>query len=424
MLRQKKDGSVIKLTKAVIVTGDPISSITYDDEERVTQIVYNVLTKAGTETVDISYSPNSSPIFRSVIYNGGSVNIFQAEITPQVNTSTPAPAILDIDLSPSFIFEGAAIGTVVGTLSIVGGTPPAAFNVSNDPNDLFEADGSELKVKADLIGNSGTYAIEVTAVDSNAQQFVKELNVVILAYSSSLSTQFDGLTEYVFSLSNSAWDTDSRTVSVWAKSPTASPGIDGYIVGKHRGGSGGIYLGWVIEVISNNRIRMSIYQNSSIIKQYQISNNLGPLDGDWHHIAWTYDLPSKVFKIFMDGIEVTGSGLIVGRDDAFTGPINANDQDLTLGVGYSSTGTRINYTPILVDELALFSSALPTGDITDIYNGGVPKSLLQQTYSTDLVSWWRMGEMDTAPTITDVQNVSSLTMVNMDGTNFVGDVPS
>ena len=423
MYRQIKDGSVLRLTRAPIVAGDPIDSITYDSEDRVTQIVYKVLTKSGLETVDVTYTPNGSPIFKGIIYLGASINIFQAEITPQVNTTIPTPAILDIEISDDTVFEGAVPGTVVGTLSIVGGTPPAAFAVTDDPNGLFETMGSDLVVKTDMIGNSGSYQIEVTAVDSNAEQFVKALNINILPYTSTLSTEFDGLTEYCTAPSNVAWGTDSRTVSFWAKWGAVGVPADSSIINKHKGGDGNIYFGWNVETLASNRVRVSIYQSGTIIKQYQISSALNPLDGEWHHFAWTFDFATKTLKIYMDGSEVIGTNLIKGRDDTFTGAINTNTWDLFVAVAHNSAGSKLFYFDGLLDEISIFDTALIGGDITDIYNSGVPGSLLQQTFTPNLVSWWRMGEMDVAPTIKDVEIVEDLTMVNMDDSNFVGDVP-
>ena len=53
----------------------------------------------------------------------------------------------------------------------------------------------------------------------------------------------------------------------------------------------------------------------------------------------------------------------------------------------------------LIDEVAIFNSALSASDITAIYNSGTPDDL--SSYSP--VGWWRMGDNDggTGTTITD-----------------------
>jgi len=48
--------------------------------------------------------------------------------------------------------------------------------------------------------------------------------------------------------------------------------------------------------------------------------------------------------------------------------------------------------------VAVFNTELSASDITTIYNSGVPNDL---TGTSGLVSWWRMGDGDTAPTLLD-----------------------
>ena len=74
------------------------------------------------------------------------------------------------------------------------------------------------------------------------------------------------------------------------------------------------------------------------------------------------------------------------------------------GTGFDSvtvmTNTAANYaTEGLVDEVAIWDSALSSSDITDIYNSGTPVDLT--SYSPN--GWWRMGDNDggTGTTITD-----------------------
>ena len=51
-----------------------------------------------------------------------------------------------------------------------------------------------------------------------------------------------------------------------------------------------------------------------------------------------------------------------------------------------------------IDEVAIFNTELSATDVENIYNSGLPNDL---TGTSGLVSWWRMGDGDTAPTITD-----------------------
>jgi len=73
-----------------------------------------------------------------------------------------------------------------------------------------------------------------------------------------------------------------------------------------------------------------------------------------------------------------------------------------------------------MDEVAVFNSELSLSDVTAIYNSGVPASL--SSYSS-LVSWWRCGDNDTSPTLTDNgSGGNNGTMTNF--TAFSTDVPT
>ena len=74
-----------------------------------------------------------------------------------------------------------------------------------------------------------------------------------------------------------------------------------------------------------------------------------------------------------------------------------------------------------IDEAAIFNSELSQSDITAIYGSGTPIDL--SSYSS-LVSWWRMGDGDTFPTLTDNKGTNNGTMTNMTSGNIVTDVPT
>ena len=63
-----------------------------------------------------------------------------------------------------------------------------------------------------------------------------------------------------------------------------------------------------------------------------------------------------------------------------------------------------------IDEVAIFNSELSAANAATIYNSGLPASLS----SFSPLGWWRMGEGDTYPTLTDSGSGSNDgTMTNM-----------
>ena len=110
------------------------------------------------------------------------------------------------------------------------------------------------------------------------------------------------------------------------------------------------------------------------------------LDGNWHHVAAVID--GYDWTVYVDGEE----------DCTWTATVSAgtaSSYDMAIGAAYNL------YFPIdgKIDEVAFFTSALSSSDITAIYNSGKPASL--SSYSP--YGWWRMGDNDSGSgtTITD-----------------------
>ena len=86
-------------------------------------------------------------------------------------------------------------------------------------------------------------------------------------------------------------------------------------------------------------------------------------------------------------------------------------------IGRTSGGSQ--YVSGNIDEVSLFNSELSASDITSIYNSGVPNDIS----SLSPVSWWRCGDGDTSPTLTDNGSASNNgTMTNF--STFSTDVPT
>jgi len=72
-----------------------------------------------------------------------------------------------------------------------------------------------------------------------------------------------------------------------------------------------------------------------------------------------------------------------------------------------------------IDEVSVFTSELSQSNITSIYNSGVPNDIS----SLSPLSWWRCGDGDTAPTLTDNgSGGNNGTMTNF--STFSTDVPT
>ena len=202
-----------------------------------------------------------------------------------------------------------------------------------------------------------------------------------------LSLDFDGTDDFLL-LGSAVTFSGDFTLSMWVKPDRNNNNILG----------------------NSAAIGNYLYTNSSAVLimaggfAAQTFTNCTISTGAWTHIAITRD-DSDELKCYKNG-SLTDTKTSVSAAFAFNQVSNYNDLD--------------NAFQGNVDELAAITSALSASDVSDVYNGGDPTNL--RTFSP--VGWWRMGDGDTFPTITDHgSGGNDGTMTNMLSGDIVADVP-
>ena len=143
------------------------------------------------------------------------------------------------------------------------------------------------------------------------------------------------------------------------------------------------------------------------------SSTLTSYQGTWIHLVATYSGSGNGggLKIYLNKTRIDNSTADVG---AYTAMHNTT-ASFEIGKYLTSSANG------LIDEVSIFNSELSASDIETIYNSGVPNNL--NDLSTPPLSWWRCGDGDTAPTLTD--NGSGGNDGTMEGfSTFSTDVPT
>ena len=134
--------------------------------------------------------------------------------------------------------------------------------------------------------------------------------------------------------------------------------------------------------------------------------------GVWTHIVGVYDSSSNEQKIYIDGVlNVTG-----------TTTIDALGTSTSAGTWIGSDYGSINAINAIISNVAVFDSALTSGNVTTIYNSGKPADLT----SLSPISWWRLGEdasFSTNWNVPDQIGSNDGTSANMTLADLVGDAP-
>ena len=220
------------------------------------------------------------------------------------------------------------------------------------------------------------------------------------SFSVTHSVDFDATDDFMTVAADSAINfSGDMTVSAWIKADVwGAAGIAG--VGSSYPGM--FHLG----TLSSGKF---IFYGSSGLRKSDSAFSAG----NWYNV--TVSIQSGVTngtKMYINGsLDATGTTTITSRTDP-------------LIIGKISYGNSQRFNG-LIDEVALFNSALSADDISNIYNSGVPTDLGSGGLNLSPVGWWRMGENDgaTGTTITDQgSGGNDGTLVN--GPTFSTTVPS
>jgi len=236
------------------------------------------------------------------------------------------------------------------------------------------------------------------------------LEVSTPSYSNTKSIEFDGADDHI-TMGNvlDFSKTDSFSFSCWIKRDAL--GSEQVILGKIDNASP--YKGYELCLLSSNTYRV-MFRNSNPAYQRFIRNSSSTIaDTNWHHIAFTYDGSGSVsgVNLYLDGSLDNGST---------TGTLNS-DMTNSFPFCISSRNQATAFFSGNIDEVGVFNSELSASDITAIYNSGTPTSL--SSYSP--LAWYRMGDGDTFPTLTDNgSSGNNGTMTNMVAGDIQTDVPT
>jgi len=218
------------------------------------------------------------------------------------------------------------------------------------------------------------------------------------SFSNLKSISLDGVDDRIECSSLTAYDNSDFSVSLWVKKTTS--GLEYVISNSSSSNNAGFDI--VINSLNVN------FQRRTRTKQAATGYiNIGFTYNTWHNLIGTYNDTTGDLKLYLDGV--------LKNTSATSADVNAASLDLRIGC---STSNGLFFQGG-IDEVSLFNSELSQSNVTSIYGSGVPTSLA----SLSPLSWWRCGDGDTSPTLTDNgSGGNNGTMTNF--TTFSTDVPT
>lgn len=231
-------------------------------------------------------------------------------------------------------------------------------------------------------------------------------------FTNTLSTTFDQVNERVdvgtVSSFNFIHNDAVFTISFFIKFTDHNEDNAQLIMGNNGFTDVGFRIGWENRAGQGTRQLVTTIRSTDgqLISSNSSTNII--TDNDWHPVVVTANGTNVFYTV--DGVKETGSSSVTQRADA--------DSTNPLGLGRSNAAASFLFGGNL-DEVALWNVELSDSDVAILSE---PTNLLSHPATSNLVTWLRMGDGDTFPTIIDNKGNNDGTMINMAANNFVEDV--
>lgn len=200
------------------------------------------------------------------------------------------------------------------------------------------------------------------------------------------------------------------SISVWVKPTDYTTGSQSMCIYT----SGGYRDYIMLHSQNTGGIRVASADNGAT--KWDIRTNTGHLsNGVWTHICFVFNGTSGAF--YINGNSVAATYFNTTNTSYWWDDLTPTQQQLgVFRVNGYATGLRYSGN---IEEQSVFTSALSATEVSAIYNNGLPTDLSSQS---NILAWYRCGDGDTAPILTDNIGSNNGTMTNF--STFSTDVPT
>ena len=187
----------------------------------------------------------------------------------------------------------------------------------------------------------------------------------------------------------------------------------------------------------NGNLAVEFYGNRdpNILQKLNLNAEVVPGNNtlsDWVHIVITFNLADANSSIvcYVDGTEFSVAAGNSTYTSAGTWAAVSGLWNHANGIGDGGQGDTMVYAYASgayhalngLDEISIYDEVLDQTQVNSLYNSGTPVSV--EGVSDYLLGWWKMGDGDTHPTLSDSSgNGYDMGMKNMESEDMQEDVP-
>lgn len=330
----------------------------------------------------------------------------------KVSFDRTASAAAPVAPTLSSVTPGNGENTIVWT-SVSGAIEYRVYFDTTSPvtsADAYLSVGTATSIVHTGLTNGTTYyyriaAVGVADVSALSNELSGKPNVAL--YSNTLSTQFDGVNDYVDFGNNHNYDNAVQwSLSAWVRPNNLSAR---HCIWAKTSNDTNVF-GWSFHQDTSGKCFIQVRASGQLRTYTTTSTPFSALT--WTHFCMTYDGSQNVdgIKLYFDGtFDSSPASGVVTNTLIHTDP--------------SRVGIRYTANPFSghIDEVSFWSVELSSSEVSEVYNSGTPDNLLDHSQSANIDSWYRLGDGDTSPTVSDNVGVVDGTLTN--GAAFDSEVP-
>ncbi|NWH05408.1 PKD domain-containing protein [Desulfobacter latus] len=192
--------------------------------------------------------------------------------------------------------------------------------------------------------------------------------------------KLDGSNDYIVIPPDPALDVQNFTVEAWVKNDSSVYNRTIFMRANNEGGNE-LYFGF-----DTSNTLEAILDNGSANKFTNTDTPVDFQDGEWHHVALTYDGSQLI--CYVDGTEY-------GTPAALSATLDFGDSQALIGADFDRFNSALgNYYPGYIDEVRIFNSARTKAEINDAMAAEIPSG------TSGLVGYWKLNSLSPGSALT------------------------